>query len=92
MKQLVCVIPCRNEKNYIEECIRAIFSCVLPVNFEIKVIVIDGVSIDGTRSLLFHLQHEFPNLIIIDNFLQLTPVAFNLGIKRYRNADYIQIV
>lgn len=92
MKKLVCVIPCRNEKNHIEECIRAIFSCVLPVNFEIKVIVVDGVSIDGTRSLLFHLQHEFPNLIIIDNFLQLTPVAFNLGIKRYRNADYIQIV
>jgi len=92
MKQIVCVIPCRNEKNHIEECIKAIFTCDLPLNFEIKVIVVDGISTDGTRDLLNHLLIDFQNLIIIDNYLQLTPIAFNLGIKRYPTADYVQIV
>ncbi|MBP5982815.1 MAG: glycosyltransferase family 2 protein [Fluviicola sp.] len=92
MKQLVCVIPCRNEKNYIEECVRAIFSCNLPANFEINIIVVDGMSNDGTREVIKKLQIEFLHLFLVDNLQQLTPFAFNLGIKALPHADFIQIV
>lgn len=92
MKQLVCVIPCRNEKNYIEECIRAIFSCDLPGNFEINTVVVDGMSNDGTREVVKQLQKEFNQLFLLDNLQQLTPFAFNLGIKAFPNSDFVQIV
>jgi len=47
MKQVTVVIPCRNEQLYIEECIKAIYSCELPEDFFINVYVVDGIPIDN---------------------------------------------
>jgi GT2 family glycosyltransferase len=85
------IIPCRNEVKYIEECIHAIYFNVLEDDVNLNVIVVDGISDDGTRNLLTKLQIQFSNLHIVDNEKQLTPFAFNLGIK-HQNADFYQIV
>lgn len=92
MKQVTVVIPCRNEQLYIEECITAIYSCELPEDFFIKVYVVDGMSDDGTRAIVQQLQNRYSSLFLIDNKLQLTPYAFNLGIEAGGQADFIQIV
>jgi GT2 family glycosyltransferase len=92
MRKLSIVIPCRNEKSYIEECIRAIFSAELPADCESNVFVVDGMSDDGTRAVVIELCNEFNNLHLIDNIKQLTPYAFNLGIYAGGKVDFVQII
>jgi len=91
MTTVSVIIHCRNEVKYIEECIHAIYASVLEDNIKFNVIVVDGISDDGTREELSNLQLKYTNLFVVDNDKQLTPYAFNLGVK-YKKADYYQIV
>ena len=51
------IVPCRNEKDSIELCVRSLLAQELPGgNFEI--IVADGLSNDGTRKILARLAAE----------------------------------
>lgn len=92
MTNVSVVIPCRNEAPFIEECIQAIYASELNVGIQLTVFVVDGMSDDGTREKIANLQNQFPSLNLVDNSQQLTPFAFNLGIRADENADYIQIV
>jgi len=74
------IIPCRNEFNYIEKSVTSIVN-QKDLPGEIEIIVVDGLSNDGTREQLEKLQLEFPNLKVIDNLKRTTPFALNLGIK-----------
>ncbi len=89
--KLSVIIPCRNEVNFIEECIESIYSNDLPLTCELNVIIVDGLSDDGTRDKIKTLSNRFPNLFLVDNRLQLTPFAFNLGIH-FSKADFYQII
>ncbi|HIP32435.1 MAG TPA: glycosyltransferase family 2 protein [Crocinitomicaceae bacterium] len=90
--KLSIVIPCRNEVDYIEECISAIYSNELPKDTSLSVFIVDGLSDDGTREKIQALKITHPSLVLIDNVKQQTPFAFNLGILAEKEADYIQIV
>lgn len=92
MMKISITIPCRNEVNYITECIHAIYACVLPTNCQISVYVVDGMSDDGTRELIKELCAKYSSLYLIDNEKQLTPFAFNLGIHAGGQVDYVQII
>ncbi|MBL4861628.1 MAG: glycosyltransferase family 2 protein, partial [Crocinitomicaceae bacterium] len=90
--KITVVIPCRNEVNYIEECLQALYDCDLPKKASLQVFVVDGMSDDGTREVIQSLQSRYSSLELVDNKKQLTPFAFNLGIYAGGIADYIQIV
>lgn len=85
------VIPCRNERAFIAKCIEAIYHSELPSNVQLTVIVVDGMSNDGTREELVGLQQIYTSLNVVDNIQQLTPIAFNLGI-RFCDFDFLQII
>ncbi len=60
------LIPCRNERDHIEECVRTILAQEPPPGgFEI--IIADGMSDDGTKDVLERLKVENPRLRVIDN-------------------------
>lgn len=82
------VIPCRNEVNHIENCVHAIYRSSYP---NIEVIVVDGMSDDGTRDVLARLSEIYSTFSFYDNIELLTPYAFNTGILRSKG-EYIQIV
>ena len=65
--KLSVIIPCRNEVNFIEECIEAIYSNDLSSSCELNVVIVDGLSDDGTRDKIKSLSSRFPNLFLIDN-------------------------
>jgi GT2 family glycosyltransferase len=92
MKKISVVIPCRNESQYIEECLNAVYACDLPLDYQINVFVVDGMSDDGTRGIVELLKLKYQNLFLIDNKMQLTPYAFNLGIYAGKKVDFVQIV
>lgn len=83
------VIPCRNEAKHIARCIRSVIDNGYPGGVEI--LVVDGMSDDGTRAILSELQSECPNLRILDNPCRTTPHALNIGIQEARG-DVIVIV
>lgn len=85
------IIPCRNEKNYIKQCIEAIYNNTLSKKENVEVIVVDGLSNDGTLDILQEMQARYPSLKVIENPKQVTPVAFNLGIV-HSKGDFIQII
>jgi glycosyltransferase involved in cell wall biosynthesis len=84
------VIPCRNEREHIEGCIRSVLrqECP-PEGFE--VIVADGMSDDGTREILARLVQEDSRLQVIDNPRRIVPTALNLAIRRARGAWIVRL-
>jgi glycosyltransferase involved in cell wall biosynthesis len=81
------LIPCRNEVRNIEGCLNHIFN-LDPPDGGFEVIVIDGMSTDGTRDVLLHLKEQFPEMVLIDNQKRTVPYGMNLGIQR-AEGEYI---
>jgi len=85
--QVSVLIPCRNEAKHIEHCLTNIYGFAPPPG-GFEVIVIDGMSNDGTREILSQLKSRFPDFILIDNSDKIVPRAMNLGIQ-YAKGEYI---
>ena len=87
---LSVVVPCRNESRHIETCVRSILSQERPPG-GIEVIVVDGMSDDGTREILKTLTQAHPELRVVENPRRVTPCAMNAGIREARG-QYIAIL
>jgi glycosyltransferase involved in cell wall biosynthesis len=81
------IIPCRNEVNYIQRCINSIQQNDYPLK---EIIVIDGMSDDGTRKVIERLAKTDQDIIVKDNPERITPIAMNIGV-RSATGDYIMI-
>jgi glycosyltransferase involved in cell wall biosynthesis len=88
MKKISVIVPCRNEVRHIEETVLSILNSDYS---NIEVLVVDGMSIDGTRDLLEKMCQDHPKLKVVDNPEQLTPYAFNHGINN-SDGEYVQIM
>lgn len=74
------VIPCRNEKVHIEECLKSLLVQEIPQE-EYEILVVDGLSTDGTREILNLYAKKYPLIHVLDNEKRTTPFAMNLGIR-----------
>ncbi len=83
------LIPCRNEVGSIEECLRNVFDFEAPGG-PFEVIVIDGMSDDGTRETLERLCARYAGLRVLDNPQRTVPHAMNLGIRAARGEFIIR--
>jgi len=84
------IIPCRNERKYIKDTINSILSQKID-GYTFEIIVVDGISQDGTREILNELATINQNIRVIDNLAKVTPVALNTGIKN-SSGKYIAIL
>lgn len=80
MVKISVVIPCRNEVDYINQTLDSLLNQTLNKN-EYEIIVVDGMSTDGTMQILHSYIIKHPNVKLIENPQKNTPVAMNLGIK-----------
>lgn len=85
--QVSVLIPCRNEAKHIEHCLANVYGFTPPPG-GFEVILIDGMSNDGTREILSHLKSRFPDFILIDNPDKIVPRGMNIGIQ-YARGEYI---
>ncbi|GJL50485.1 glycosyltransferase family 2 protein [Candidatus Nitrospira salsa] len=74
------IVPCRNEYVHIEEGVRSILNQQSP-DGGFEVLVVDGMSTDGTREILQELIKDDSRLRVIDNPAFFTPHAMNAGIR-----------
>ncbi len=80
-KRVSVVIPCRNEIKHIETCLMSLLNNGYPKEF-LELIVVDGLSDDGTTELLEQLAQKHPQIKWLTNPKQKTPFALNLGIQQ----------
>lgn len=81
------IIPCRNEEDYIGQCIHSLLSNDYP---EKELIVVDGESNDGTREIVREWAGQYSNVQLIDNPRRITPVALNMGLDE-AEGGYVMI-
>jgi glycosyltransferase involved in cell wall biosynthesis len=84
------VIPCFNERQHIEACVRSILTQERPPG-GLEIIVVDGLSDDGTREILKRLASKHAELHVVDNPRRITPCAMNVGIRAARG-QYVAIL
>ena len=77
------VMPCRNERAFIVDCLNTVLATTWPHD-RLEILVVDGMSDDGTRELLADFSAENPTVRMLDNSQRITPVALNTGIRAAR--------
>jgi glycosyltransferase involved in cell wall biosynthesis len=79
------VIPCRQEAGWIEPCLESIVQSDYPKDC-LEVLVVDGMSDDGTRDMVVRFAERHPFIRLLDNPRKITPAALNVGITNARGA------
>lgn len=84
------IVPIRNERAFIEPCLRALLGQRgVPDRYEI--LVVDGMSDDGTREIVRRLCAEDSRLRMLDNPGRIVSCALNLGIAEARGEVIIRV-
>jgi len=73
------IVPCRNEAGWIARCLESIVGNDYP-NERLEVLVVDGMSDDGTRVIVEEFASRHPHVHLLDNVKKITPAALNVGI------------
>lgn len=84
------LVPCRNEVRFIDGCLRSILANTYAKDL-IEVLVLDGLSTDGTRQKVEQIAARHPSVKVVDNPKRTTPAALNLGIQQAKGDVIIRM-
>ena len=91
MPKLVSIILlCRNEEKYIETCIQSLINNQ-PDDFELEIIIVDGMSTDKTVEILEKYVQQFPFIKLLQNPKKTVPYAMNLGIAHAQGEFIVRV-
>lgn len=77
------IVPARQEARHIGACLDSVLASDYPRD-RLEVLVIDGMSTDGTREIIAAYASRFSFLRLIDNPRRTKPAALNAGIRMAR--------
>jgi len=77
------VVPCRNEAAFIGDCLESIIANTYPKD-RCEVLVVDGMSGDGTRAIVAGYAKRYGFIRLLDNPKGIAPAAFNIGARAAR--------
>lgn len=80
LPRLTVIIPCRNEEQFISQCLDSILRSDYPTD-RYEIIVADGMSTDRTRPLVQKYCRKHANIRLLDNLKGTTPAGLNIGIR-----------
>ena len=72
------IMPIRNEAAFIERSLGAVLAQDYPADL-LEVLVVDGMSDDGTREIVVQMIESRPNARLLDNPKRIVPPAMNIG-------------
>ena len=84
------VVPCRNEEKHIGRCLDSILANDYPKE-RLEVLVLDGMSEDGTREIVKSYSERHPIVRLVDNPEEHIPAAMNLGVQKARGETIIKM-
>jgi succinoglycan biosynthesis protein ExoA len=89
------IMPIRNEADYIQRSLGAALAQDYPTA-RMQVLVVDGISDDGTRALVEQLRAQgetrpHPEILLLDNLARTAPAALNIGLHHARGEVIIRV-
>ncbi len=88
MHSVSILIPCYQERNFIRACLESVASFDAPPGTFIEIVVLDGMSTDGTREIVSEMVTTDHRIRMVDNPKRTQSSALNLGITLARG-DWI---
>jgi glycosyltransferase involved in cell wall biosynthesis len=80
MPAISVIVPMRNEAARIAPCLHSLLSQTIPA-LEYEIIVVDGMSEDGSMAAVLKLQAAAPNLVVLKNPSRTMPAGMNIGLR-----------
>lgn len=90
LPSVTIIMPIRNEADCIEQALRSVLDNDYPTG-KMEILVIDGMSNDGTREIVDGLSKVDSRITILENPKRITPAAMNIGIKAARGEVFIRV-
>ena len=84
------IMPVRNEAGFIERAIKSVLDNDYPAE-KMEILVVDGISDDGTRQTVERLSEGDGRVRMLDNPKRIVPAAMNIGIKAARGDLFIRV-
>lgn len=84
------IMPCRNERKYVGKCLDSIIAADYPKD-RMEVLVVDGMSDDGTGEIVGRLESKYPFIRRLDNPKKITPAALNIGVLQAKGDIIIRM-
>jgi glycosyltransferase involved in cell wall biosynthesis len=79
-QRVTVILPCRNEASHIAACLDSILASAHPAD-RLEVLVVDGMSDDGTRELVAQYADAHTSVHMLDNPGRIVPTGLNIGIQ-----------
>lgn len=83
MLEISVIVPVRNEAETLSACLGSLLSQTIALT-KYEVIVIDGVSDDGSAEMVRNLQASAQNVVLLRNPARTMPAAMNIGLRHAR--------
>jgi GT2 family glycosyltransferase len=83
-------MPIRNEADFIERAIKSILENDYPAE-KMEILVVDGMSDDGTREVMRKLSQADGRIRMLDNPKRIVPTAMNIGLRAAKGKQFIRI-
>src|ERR1700722_13745549 len=90
MIDISVIVPCRNEIRHIHSFLACLFSQELE-GIEMEVLIADGRSDDGTRTVLHEFEMKFAGLRVLDNPEKIVSTGLNRAIREARGQVIIRM-
>ncbi|MCQ2286097.1 MAG: glycosyltransferase family 2 protein [Bacteroidales bacterium] len=84
------ICPIYNEASHINACVNSVVQCDYPKE-SLELLLVDGMSDDGTREIIAQLEKEYSFIKHIDNPQRIVPYALNYAIGASKGEVIIRI-
>lgn len=84
------VIPVLNEAKIIEDCLNSVICQEYPKEL-MEILVVDGMSNDGTRDIVNRMKEKDSRIFLLDNPKKHVPSALNIGIRKARGSIIVRM-
>jgi glycosyltransferase involved in cell wall biosynthesis len=84
------IMPIRNEAGFIGQAIKSILDNDYPAE-KMEILVVDGMSDDGTKDIVEKLSREDSRVKILDNQRRIVPTAMNTGVRAAQGDIFIRV-
>lgn len=85
MSLIDIIVGVKNEEKYIKKCIRSLQNQTI---LDINILVVDGISSDGTAQIVSEIAENDPRVKLLKNPRQVISSGRNIGFN-YSDADYV---
>lgn len=79
LPRVTAIVACRNEEPFIGRCLESLVTNDYPKD-RLEVLVVDGISEDGTREIIAQYASNYSFVRLLDNRAKHATAAFNIGV------------